>query len=321
MSTFLFGGCACGGCNFGEEQIVVSMVPFYMGYKGLAAGAVLLNPITITGEIVRTIYLTYTCTYLDGDTNEIVGKGGVAYATDGTYELFGDQGWPDWVVNRACLQDVSDPYTYDQAVTNAMALLANVTLLNPTATYAVKAQPYGFNFGDPPPTLSYHFCYPSEGSAYVAPYTDGGVTYSVTFATSILVVYYDTMGGTGYGIPSLSEGTIPGIVQYLVSHSAQYGACSVGLLLDGIPNQGWVICQKSAVRTPTGFVLSVTSNVFGGGSQLTMTPSPGEFLLLPSDVGEYGIRTWYEQGNAWQAKSTVGSGNAGVGAGDTNSDL
>ena len=216
-----------------------------------------------------------------------------SYSRDGVLSSSGSSGWPDWVVNRGRQFYVSDPYSYDDAVTYALALLKQIDLLNPDKTYPV-IHTQGAYVGQPAVTT--HFCYTVENANYpgaacvnrlmVGPDVNGNIVFSAEGYTHTDPSNSFAYQGDFTGNPGAWNG-------YMTSSLHTYGGGSSSTVLDG-----FVMVKKQAWRNPSNYTRRVdnldpfAATPFGTVWLVPKVIDAGDNIFLPTDVPGYGWSKW-----------------------------
>ena len=216
MSALLFGQCGCCGGLYSEAQSAYAFVPYWMGMEKLTGrGSGVSNRLAtaFVSSFPQLVYLTYTevITLSTGETAtaitsyDIYGK--LTTTTDPSYNTlslsvgsFVSYGTTTDTINTinysngTVVVTLTDPYSYADAVSNALKLLDQIALLNPARIYTIA--PYGSSYYSGGPI---HFCYGSEASAYPGQRT-----------TNILYVSWDINGNPVFAIDGYGNGTAIG---------------------------------------------------------------------------------------------------------------
>ncbi len=320
MSALLFGQCGCCGGLYSEAQSAYAFVPYWMGMEKLTGrGSGVSNRLAtaFVSSFPQLVYLTYTevITLSTGETAtaitsyDIYGK--LTTTTDPSYNTlslsvgsFVSYGTTTDTINTinysngTVVVTLTDPYSYADAVSNALKLLDQIALLNPARIYTIA--PYGSSYYSGGPI---HFCYGSEASAYPGQRT-----------TNILYVSWDINGNPVFAIDGYGNGTaigsstpggagvfgwndgeaVPSAMNgFITTSSHTYGGSVTGNYMDV-----FVVVKKQAVRSPTGYIrrddnlANLSTGKFVAGIPAPVTINAGENLFYPSDVPGYGMSYW-----------------------------
>ena len=195
--------------------------------------------------------------------------------------------------NGSLVVTLSDPYSYADAVSNALKLLDQIDLLNPARLYTIA-----------PSVLSpVHFCYGSEAAAYPGQRT-----------TNILYVSWDINGQPVFAIDGYGYGSaIGGSTPFGAGVFGWNDGEAVPSAMNGFITTSWhtyggsvsenfmdvfVVVKKQAVRSPTGYIrrddnlANLSTGKFVAGIPAPVTINAGENLFYPSDVPGYGMSYW-----------------------------
>lgn len=235
------------------------------------------------------------------------------------------------------VSQLNTPFTFEEAIANAIELLDEVGLLNPDATYNVMYPAVSGGAGDHIEVM--HLAYPSEITTrgwtnhqadqyfYVANDTSGNV-----------VIFVDRAPGSGVpaGLPK-----IPGIKPVASAGQAINGGYAITSDINSsLDGNIWV--RKSAVRTTAGYTFrydyfwgdhdivgypsftknqGAIQNAFVSGNvpsqKAALDPAwlPGEYIFDPSDVPDYGSSLFHLPITITRTPS---AGDTNTGAGDTS---
>lgn len=294
-APLLFGGCKCGrNAIAADYQFVEAFVNFNLGYIAVlqppfsgqtypvvqSAGNFFSFPNTTNFPPV--VYLQAVGALSDSVT-------GQQYSTEyDTYDKFGNftvsfdgptpqqyaaQTGHGTITNWSLTQ----PWTYQQAVADSVALLEAVTLLSPGTVY-----PGGLRLA-----------YGSEAIAFPGAQQQLYIGWTPAQAVVIAGAIVGYAGGSATPIIYTATGC-PVLVRPPFTTAFAANGAIVVESGNGIINPV-VFASKMAVRTPTS-LLTQSTTIFAPGSPFsnytnsapTNAYPPGEYILDPASVGNYG---------------------------------
>jgi hypothetical protein len=314
----LFGPCSC--CRAGvffENQAAYAYVPYWFGYVGLSISDYTGNPLdnSFPGNFPQLVYLTFTKTVnvngyspaFEVSSFDIYGKYTYTPPVGG---FQGNLGSPvHWgnvsetvyeVVyqNGSVVMTLSNPYSYAEAVSNALKLLDKIDLLNPDRIYTLANG------------AQKHFCYGSEAVAYPA-----------GASTNLLYVSWDINGNPVFAINDYGYGQTE---QVAPASSAMNGFFVSSWHSGGSYMDGFAVVKKTAVRNPTGYIrrddclADLSTGQFAYGPPAPVTINAGENLFYPSDVPGYGMSFWSNNALPTLPPAKATASETNVTADDTN---